>query len=390
MPKNLLRYTVIVYALAVTLLRTFRLPNDWAEAHWLLGYGLGIYKRGLVGSLVSAAFPPSQAHAAELFIIIASLVLTAVAVGIALRICFRQPVAVALVMVSSPLVVMWGHLTGYFDFFLFMLTFLALVAVKKQRYFVASFVLTLGALIHESMLVLGFPVVGFAVLYTHLFSETKNTIRQTAVHLVTTYALPVLVMVPLLFMVSQQETHARIMAFLEAYRFMHDRVGVIADAHNTSFFTYYKNESPLFMERLFHTLYVSLYVSVAYFIVYLYTRLSKQKKVLFLVYPIVLLPLLLHLIAWDTARIWTYPLMEILLLFFVLENRPHSPTYDRTVALLFSGLVIGVQAFYAIPLMDEQTEHFSDFVKLLLYIPVWAYLLYLAFRRKSPTGIPDL
>lgn len=382
MRANLFKYSLLVYTLAVTLLRTFRLPNDWAEAHWLLGYGLGIYKRGLVGTLVSALFPPAQAQAAETFISVAAVILTLVAVVIAVRICLRQPLAVGLVMASSPLVVMWAHLTGYFDFFLFILTFLALYAVKKQRYLWAASALTLGVLIHESILFVGFPVVGFAVVYNNRFSADKIPVRQTIIHLFLTFGLPVLVLVPLLFMVSQQDTHAHIMAFLQGYGFVYNSVGVIADAHNTSFSAYYQKQSPAFWQRMFHTLYIPLYISVGYFMLYLHTRLRQHKKALFLLYPVVLLPLLLHLLAWDTVRIWTYPLFEILLLLYVLEGLPTSPKYGSRTALLFSGLVIVVQVFYRIPLMDDQTERFPDFVKFLLYVPVWVGMVYYAFFDK--------
>lgn len=384
MPKKWLMYAVTVYTAAVTLLRTFRLPNDWAEAHWLTGYPLGVYKRGLIGSVVSALFPPSSPQAAELFISVASVVLTLCALATAVYICTRQPVAVGLAMVSSPLLVMWGHITGYFDFFLFLLTFGSLFAVKRQRYWVASLLLASGVLIHESILVVGFPVVGFAVLYQNLFLPARKTVRQTVADLLTVFALPAGTAAVLLFMVSRHNTHAGIMAFLHAYGFMHNSVGVIADAHNTTFSEYYEKQSPVFGHRMFHTLYISLYVSVAYFMVYLHTRLRKHKKVVWLMYPIVFVPLLLHLIAWDTARIWTYPLMEALLLFYVSDSLPKPRGYDRPAGLLFSGLIIIVHVFYAIPLMDDQTERFSDFEKFLLYLPPLAYLVYLILHKSKP------
>ena len=390
MPKKWLTYAVLVYTLLVTLLRTFRLPNDWAEAHWLTGYQLGIYKRGLIGSVVSALFPPASPHAAELFISVASVVLTVCTLAVVVYLCARQPVAVGLVMASSPLMVMWGHITGYFDFFLFLLTFGALLAVKRQRYGLASLLLVTGVLIHESLLVLGFPVVGFAVLYQNVFSPARKIGRQVFTDLLKVFILPTGVLAGLLLMVSRHDTHAGIMAFLESYGFVHNSVGVIADAHNTSFSRYYEQQSPVFWNRMFHTLYISLYVSVAYFMLYLHARLRNHTKAVWWIYPIVFVPLLLHLVAWDTARIWTYPLMEVLLLFYVLDFLPKPQAYDRPVALLFSALVVVIHIFYAIPLMDDKTERFPDFEKFLLYLPTLAYLLYLILRKIFRKAHPDV
>lgn len=375
MPPKRLHIAVLLYTLAVTLLRTFRLPNDWAEAHWLLGYNLGIYKRGLVGSLVSGLFPPESAAAAELFITVAAISLSIFALALLVYICLKQVPTIGLVLLCSPLPVMWGHLTGYFDFFLFILTFLALLAVKKQRFLTASLLLTLGALIHESILVIGFPVVGFAILYQNHFSETPQPIGRTVLSLFSTFALPLAVWVTLLFLLPPQDTHARIMAFLHAYGFMPTSEGSVADAQNTAFSIYYKSQSPVFWERIFHTVYIPMYISVGYFMAYLHTGLHTPKKALVWVYPIVLLPLLLHGIAWDTSRIWTYTLFEIALLFFVLK-KPGGKVWQSPLAWCFAGLLILVHIFYAIPLMDEQTERFSDSIKLLLYVPVLAYVVY--------------
>src|SRR6185369_16556609 len=42
-------------ALAATAARAVRLPNDFAEAHWLLDYRYGFIKRGLAGSVLNLA-----------------------------------------------------------------------------------------------------------------------------------------------------------------------------------------------------------------------------------------------------------------------------------------------------------------------------------------------
>lgn len=373
---------LLAYTFALSLLRAFRLPNDWAEAHWLLGYGQGIYKRGLVGTFVSALFPPERAHAAEMFISVVAVALTVWAACIAWRISLRQPLPVALVMASSPLIVMWGHLTGYFDFFLFVLTFLALCTFKKQKPFVASLLLTIGILIHESILLTGFPVMLFAVVFGSTFSGVPEKRTETFRNLVRVFALPLAVAIPLLFLVAGTDTHAGIMAYLQAYGFVPDSVGVIADAHNTSFSTYFEKQSPVFWQRMFHTLYIPVYVGLIYFLIHLHQTERVYRKALPWMYPVIFLPLLLHLVAWDTARIWTYPFLEILLLWFVYPPVIGNTKTENTAAFIFAGLLLFVQIGYEIPLMDDEQERWSLLWRLLLFSPVWSYLAYRAIRLR--------
>jgi hypothetical protein len=47
------RLSLIAWAMAMTMARAVRYPNDFAEAHWLLDYRFGFIKRGLAGSAVS-------------------------------------------------------------------------------------------------------------------------------------------------------------------------------------------------------------------------------------------------------------------------------------------------------------------------------------------------
>ncbi|MCX6553302.1 MAG: hypothetical protein NTY02_20235, partial [Acidobacteria bacterium] len=42
---------LMAWAMAVTVARAARYPNDFAEAHWLLDYRFGLIRRGLAGSI---------------------------------------------------------------------------------------------------------------------------------------------------------------------------------------------------------------------------------------------------------------------------------------------------------------------------------------------------
>mgnify|MGYP001074915577 CR=1 FL=1 len=45
------RLGLVAWAMAVTMARAVRCPNDFAEAHWLVDYRFGFIRRGLAGSL---------------------------------------------------------------------------------------------------------------------------------------------------------------------------------------------------------------------------------------------------------------------------------------------------------------------------------------------------
>ena len=59
----------LLWAFGVTLLRGLRRPNDWAEAHWLIGYDFGLIKRGLPATLLRpfTAASPERAEICLLY-----------------------------------------------------------------------------------------------------------------------------------------------------------------------------------------------------------------------------------------------------------------------------------------------------------------------------------
>src|SRR5436190_1595716 len=46
-----LLFILLVWSMVITVLRAVRLPNDFAEAHWLIDYRFGFIKRGLIGTI---------------------------------------------------------------------------------------------------------------------------------------------------------------------------------------------------------------------------------------------------------------------------------------------------------------------------------------------------
>jgi hypothetical protein len=92
----------------------------------------------------------------------------------------------------------------------------------------------------------------------------------------------------------------------------------------------------------------------------------------FILILITLLPLSLHIIAWDTSRIWTYPLIVALLgVWAITESIPAMQVQKETpVWLLVATIaVIVFQLFISTPLMDGAIDRFSNGNRILLYAP---------------------
>ena len=113
----------LLWAFAVTLGRGLRQPNDWAEAHWLISYAFGPIKRGLPATLLRP-FIAARPERAESAITIVATALTLSLCVVLVLLCWNllrranfsgNTVTTVAAFVTSPFVVMSGHLNGYFD-----------------------------------------------------------------------------------------------------------------------------------------------------------------------------------------------------------------------------------------------------------------------------------
>ena len=168
--RPLLSCLLLIGAMAATLARTLRGPNDWAEAHWLLDYRFGFVKRGLLGQLLGWACGDGVGERA---IAIASFGAFALFVGglsyVAWRIlrrCQWHPAAVAAVaaFATSPFVVLTGHLVGYFEHVFLLLGIASIWLALRGRVLLGSLVQAAALFVHEACIVLVFPAFALACL----------------------------------------------------------------------------------------------------------------------------------------------------------------------------------------------------------------------------------
>ena len=79
----------------------------------------------------------------------------------------------------------------------------------------------------------------------------------------------------------------------------------------------------------------------------------------------------MHLLAWDTTRIWTYSILGAFLVLWVYaEPSLRAGECHRRVNLfLLAALALNVAG--VTPLMDGLTEHFELATRVLFYAPVF-------------------
>ena len=380
----------LFWTATITVLRAIRWPNDWAEAHWLIGYNFGFVKRGLVGTL----FSPFANKNAELAIKIASTSLFLLFCLVLFAVCTRitkngqfdiSSILVALIFFTSPYMVMSAHLNGYFDNVLIMLSVLACMLAQRNRIVFSSLVISVGLLIHEIILVVGFPSAIFFALLQHIKQEKPSSTAQLFRGFLSRHKL-LLVLPPLTFLclsfgqtffLNTATVRRQLTSYLSQFVFVEQNRNVLVPtAFTTSLLDYLIDESPHFLDRIakpIYALHIGLPLSIL--LCFGWTKLkpiySKWTTLCILV-AITLLPLSLHIIAWDISRIWTYPIIVALLgVWAITEALPatHLEEEDSILLIMSAVIVICFQLFISTPLMDGVHERFSTEDRILLYMP---------------------
>lgn len=174
-PRQGVFCAALVAAYAITAARALQMPNPYAVGFWVQSYEFGFIKRGLPGTLLAPLLQHKTAE--EIYFIIAFLsaviftVVSAAFVWAAVRIG-RDGLqsghsllgfGCSLVFVTSPFVVFNAHLMGYFDHLVVLATLCGVVLAASGRYLAVGLVSAATLLVHEMYALAGFPMVLFAV-----------------------------------------------------------------------------------------------------------------------------------------------------------------------------------------------------------------------------------
>ena len=379
-------FVLLSWTFAVTLARAIRRPNDFAKAHWLLDYRFGLIRRSLVGSVVSAGTALFHTRPGEALILLLSavslLLLIVSLVVVSVRLLQRSqwsPAATLTVLafLSSPFVVMSAHLIGYLDQIVIVLTVAALGLLLHERPGAAGILQALAVLVHENALFIGVPVFALAWL---LAREQQSSNAQPLFPIRT--LLPVaaaLVVVVASQLVVPSDFTPRFTSHLKTFDFVSQqrasRIPVWltnSSSENPAPAESLSPADPAVLGLVLPSLLLTLWFGAAH-----YPR--RHLSVSFWwVAVVALIPQLIHVVAWDVQRIWTYSLATAFLALWVYaEYAPYRGPLSFAM-MIFGVIAIATNVVGAMPLMDYREDRLRLATRLLLYSPVLITSLMLA------------
>lgn len=399
MKNRILLSVLYIYALLVSVLRAIRFPSDWAEAHWLMDYRFGITKRGLAGEIFGFVFDKNEMN---IMILSAAILigLYLILLIIALKESCRKQIhsLVILFFVTfflSQYIVFSAHLIGYLDHLIFLMTVLTVYLIRKKQTFIASLIAAISIFIHEISFFLLVPVSIFILIVSHFSIDrfsfkillNKHFLKKIILFL----ALPLFSMI-VLFYVQEFHlnlNHAQIFSYLTSFKFISEvPADAVASGFTKSFAYQWEAQSPQFFQRVFASTCTVFYGIPMAFMFFLMLKIFNLKKNLSLLLFIVIIsfcPLLLHAIAYDTYRIWTFPFMIMFLIFWILNSSEVDlkPNLKLTVFEICAfAICILLMIFSPVYLFDNESDRFSSVIKIILTLPL-IFLLIFSIKKSQ-------
>lgn len=397
MNRKLIIAFLYFYTLAFSVLKAVRFPNGWSEAHWMMDYRFGFIKRGLAGEIFGWFFHKNESSIFWLSVIILSGLYASLGT-IALKQTYKNKgdfydIVFFVLFFLSQYVVYSAHIIGYLDHVVFLLTILIIYLILKKKIFLSSCLLAFSIVIHEVSFFLALPICIFALIisqitgneFTAKIKFDKILIKRVILFLM----LPVLstIMISLHQEILGMDNRSVIFNYLKNIDFVGEKVGdSVTSAYTRSFSYYFSEEKSHFLQRVFLSTCTIFYgIPILSLLYIIYKKFPKINISLFLMLAgAAFFPLLLHSIAWDTYRIWSFPFMIIFLGYWILNSNLKSNSLSGGEISLFETIIFGMSFLFValIPniLMDEETERFSLLERVLIILPVIFSLFYLEKR----------
>ena len=394
---------LLACALLATILRAARVPNDFSRAHWMLDYRFGFIKRGLAGSVLALLaqlrlVPQNRVALAWLSFALFGL-LCAVLLAVAARVLARRwsadtylPLAA---FATSPFVVTAAHLMGYLDHLVFVLTFAAVWLILRDRRVAAGACGAVAVLVHESFMVIGLPLVALAAAV-----RTPLLSWRSARTLLPTLAPPILaftaVVVSERVFLDRATLRHQLVERLSLFPFIGEDMNIFVPEWLTTTLSENLRQAHSFSGRVGSVEFQQLIMPTAIVLWLLaLTTVGRRRAAAWTISTAVVIaaPLLLHAVAWDTARIWTYPLFAALGCAWLAAETTDVQRPPRWPILgLLACPVIYWNLFARYPLLDHEVDRFSDAERLAVYAPfligsVVAVWLMRSRSRASPQKV---
>lgn len=398
-PHNLGGIVVVAFTLLVTLGRGLRLPNEFAMSHWLFDYRFGFMKRGLVGSVCAFGASLFGGSVSALGVNVLSGLLMLAFVALLLFILFEamRPfrddsgrLPLLLIAVSSPFIVLNAHLIGYFDGLIYLLAALAIALQVSNRALSSGLVSAAAVLTHESYVVVGLPLVVLAAYQSERERDRPLPNRRHALALV-----PPLLAFALVSAAVEwgdiSQLRERWSERLATIDFVSHKGPRTAELNTTAFSQFWNSDFRLVGRRLVDSVVLGPgFPSLVTLLLMAHRGYGVRplSPLSLLILFSVLSPLLLHTLAWDSARISAYPIGGALFVLWILA-RTRTAVRPGPILSFLALPVLLVNAFGRTPLMDGETDRFSDPLRLLLYAPAALLTLSALLDARRP-GRPSL
>ena len=385
----------LALGMIATLARTARPPNPFARAHWLLDYRFGFMKRALQGQVLVILSRLGVLHLRrDTIFAVTYLMFTLLCIamlGIMVRTLARDgwsraTFAVFAGFVTSAYVVTAAHLMGYLDHVIALLAMAAVWLAMRGRYWPAGIVIGAAMLVHETVLLTGIPVLLMAIALRPGAPRGRALAAALAPMI-----LPVTAGVAI-FSSEQNAVHRMVLRDhlrqrLSAFRWVSDDMNIhVPEWLTTSFIQHIREQAHAFPSRITSPGFMFYIVPSMILLWLLSSALSGWRRSWMVVAaPVIALPLLLHLTAFDTAREWTLPLIVGLMCVWVASETGSGRAAWGPVLRVFAGLLGTVIVLFNVfwmryPLLDYLIDRYENWERALLYGPFFVMAALFVWR----------
>jgi hypothetical protein len=404
-----LAIAALVLALIATLSRAIREPNAFAKASWLLDYRFGFMKRALQGSVLVFLSRVGVLHLRKDTIIAVTFIvfalLCAAMLTMALRTLSRDrwstpTFAVMASFFTSAYVLSAGHLMGYLDHIVALLSVVAIWCAMRERYWTAALVVTAGVLVHETVYFIGVPVLLMTIALHPRVRAAGASAWRRLVPALAPLVIPVIAGAAIVLSeqdpVRRMALRGNLVRRLSAFPWITGDMNLLLPEWlTTRFVDHFQEEAHAFPSRITSPGYVLYVIPGAFLLWLLASALSSWRRDWMAAAAIaILLPLLLHLLAFDTARQWAYPLYVGLMCVWmsscVHDGRARWGPFSRATALVLAAAVVACNIFVMrYPLLDYQVDKFTNAQRLLFYAPFIALAAAFVWLNRRAAADPE-
>jgi hypothetical protein len=280
---------------------------------------------------------------------------------------------------------MSANLIGYFDNLVIVLGVLSIVLLIRGVPWLATGIQIVALVIHENTLLLVFPAFCFAWLLVNSRRQ-KESAAPYSIVLLLLPLVSALVIVTLQDRFLAKNFVTSFSTYLAQYKFLKaDSIVNVPIWIQTSFRDYLYSQAPLFGDRISasqgYGLVLPTTLTLLCFLGNAYQVLGLSFESLVLV-SVSFAPQLMHFIAWDTTRIWTYTILCAFLCLWLYSQLFAAHT-ETPASKYLSLAVIVANALVVTHLLDGESDHFGLVAHILLYLPVIAAGLLLILAEEG-------